>query len=91
VGDWEPIIAPDKWLGLAVLNDPARRTRGCRGRKYLLPGVARCGVCGGKQYATPYPHGRNRGMVCTCPPQGARWMAGSAAGGLRGRHGVGVV
>lgn len=65
-GDWEPIIDPVKWRGVvALLSDPARRTGDAWERKYMLSGIARCGVCGGRLYAT-YPHGRKRGMVYVC-------------------------
>jgi site-specific DNA recombinase len=65
-GKWKPIIEPTTWRGvMAVLNDPVRRTGGAWERQYMLSGIARCGVCGGKLYAA-YPHGKARGFVYTC-------------------------
>jgi site-specific DNA recombinase len=46
--EWPPILDEDTWRGVcAVLGDPARRTNTTTTRKYLLAGLARCGVCGG--------------------------------------------
>lgn len=44
---WPPILDEDTWRGVcAVLGDPARRTNTTTARKWLLSGLARCGVCG---------------------------------------------
>lgn len=47
---WEPIVPEDVWLSCqARLADPARTTdRGEYRRKWLLSGIAVCGVCGGR-------------------------------------------
>jgi site-specific DNA recombinase len=46
--EWPAILEEDTWRGVcAVLGDPARRTNTTTARKYLLAGLARCGVCGG--------------------------------------------
>jgi len=48
-GDWEPIIDEDTHARVvAVLTDPDRRTTPASSAvKYLLSGIARCGVCDG--------------------------------------------
>jgi len=48
-GNWQPILDEDTHQRLrAVLCDPARRTTPASSAvKYLLSGLARCGVCGG--------------------------------------------
>jgi hypothetical protein len=44
---WPALLDEDAWRGVcAVLGDPARRTNSGTTRKYLLAGLARCGVCG---------------------------------------------
>jgi site-specific DNA recombinase len=46
--EWPAILDEDTWHGVrAVLGDPARRTSTTTARRYLLAGLARCGVCGG--------------------------------------------
>lgn len=47
-GDWEAILDPDTYSRVvALLSDPARRTNpGNSAVKYLLTGLAKCGVCG---------------------------------------------
>ena len=45
--EWPAILDEDTWRGVcATLSDPARRTNTTTARKYLLAGLARCGVCG---------------------------------------------
>ena len=46
--EWDPIVDIETWRSVrALLLDPARRRTGSgNGRKYLLSGVAKCGVCG---------------------------------------------
>lgn len=45
---WPAIVDVDVWNGvLAILNDPGRRANSTTARKYLLSGVALCGLCGG--------------------------------------------
>jgi len=44
-GNWEPLVSVDEHEALlAVLANPARRTSRT-GRRWLLPGIASCGVC----------------------------------------------
>jgi hypothetical protein len=45
--EWPAIMDEDTWQGVrAILGDPARRTNKGTARKYLLAGIAVCGVCG---------------------------------------------
>jgi site-specific DNA recombinase len=45
-GDWQPLVDEASWRGVhAILTDPARKGGSNRAR-WLLSGVARCGVCG---------------------------------------------
>ncbi len=48
-GAWEPVFGEDTYRRLvALLTDPGRRTSPASSAiKYLLSGLARCGVCGG--------------------------------------------
>ncbi|MGH6691141.1 MAG: recombinase family protein [Gammaproteobacteria bacterium] len=45
-GTWKPIVAEETWRAVvAVLTDPARRNTPDTRRKWLLSGLALCGVC----------------------------------------------
>jgi DNA invertase Pin-like site-specific DNA recombinase len=45
--EWEPIVAEEKWRAVrAMMADPARRTTTGSARKWLLSGIATCGICG---------------------------------------------
>lgn len=45
-GKWPTIVSEDQWRqAVAVLTDPSRRTSPGPARKWLLSGLARCGVC----------------------------------------------
>lgn len=47
VGDWDRLFDDDTHTRLvAILRDPARRTNRSNAVKYLLSGIATCGVCG---------------------------------------------
>lgn len=49
-GVWPAILDEDTFHGLrGILADPARHKAG-RPRRYLLSGIARCAVCGGRLY-----------------------------------------
>lgn len=59
-GTWPAIITEDEHLRIkAILADPARRvtTRGSKPR-YLISGIATCGVCGTRAYRIKH-HGRD--------------------------------
>jgi site-specific DNA recombinase len=70
------VAGPAVWPGIidesthrrlvALLTDPARRTNRTV-RRYLLTGIARCGLCGAKVVARPRDDGR-RSMVCATGP-----------------------
>jgi site-specific DNA recombinase len=65
-GKWEPIIEPERWHGLvALLTNPERKNALAFERKYLLSGVALCGVCDKPLYAA-HPHGKDRAMLYVC-------------------------
>jgi site-specific DNA recombinase len=67
-GSWEPILELDTFRGLtAYLQDPSRKNGLAFERRYMLSGIARCGLCDQPMYAT-YPHGRGRRMVYACRP-----------------------
>lgn len=58
-GDWEPLYDEDTHRRVvAVLTDPGRRTSPGNATKYLLGGLARCGVCGGPMRVLPTGKGR---------------------------------
>lgn len=64
-GDWQPLIDIDTHRGLvAFLGDPDRTPACAFERRYLLSGVAVCGVCGAKLY-TIRPS-KDRGHVYAC-------------------------
>jgi site-specific DNA recombinase len=45
---WDPIVDESTFRGVvAMLNDPSRRLSHDNARRYLLSGLARCGLCGG--------------------------------------------
>lgn len=44
---WPPIVPEPMWRGVvAVLSDPTRRTQWSSARRWMLSGLALCGVCG---------------------------------------------
>lgn len=46
-GGWEPLVSDDVFDAIqATLADPRRRSQQGTDRRYLLAGLARCGVCG---------------------------------------------
>lgn len=68
-GVWQPLMTDDAWQRLQVaLSGRNGRSTGRRGaRRYLLSGVARCGVCGRQMYATPtYVKRRLTGHAYQC-------------------------
>lgn len=47
-GQWAPIVTPEVYgAAQTILSDPARSTTTDRSRRYLLGGLAICGVCAG--------------------------------------------
>ena len=62
---WPAILAEDTWRGVvAVLDDPARRTTPGRPPRWLLSGLAVCGVCGAPVVSKPRV--RPRMVIYTC-------------------------
>jgi site-specific DNA recombinase len=67
--EWPAIVEPDAYQRLRViLTDPARsKFRGDGVRRYVLSGIAFCGLCGNRLYARPRGDGR-RCYVCASGP-----------------------
>jgi len=62
--EWPPLVAEEKWRALvAMVTDPARRTTLSPARKWLLSGLARCGVCGETVLVSMLASSRHRGSV----------------------------
>jgi site-specific DNA recombinase len=58
---WPAILDEDTWRGLrALLGDPTRRTNTTTARRWLLSGLARCGVCGDPVRSTSPGSSRGR-------------------------------
>ncbi|MFC7430663.1 MULTISPECIES: recombinase family protein [unclassified Agrococcus] len=70
-GSWEPLVSPETWAAVRdLLADPARRSNPGRAPKWLLSGIATCGVCG-----APMKGGQVRGIQayrCSATPHLAR-------------------
>ncbi|WP_412737011.1 recombinase family protein [Krasilnikovia sp. MM14-A1259] len=63
--NWEPIVDENRWRAVvAMLGDPGRRTTTTSERRWLLSGLARCGVCGGPVLCTQ--NGRSSIPSYTC-------------------------
>jgi site-specific DNA recombinase len=58
---WTPIVTPEQHTqALAILQDPSRRTNRSA-RRYLLSGLMRCGLCGGKLWTmSRHEYGQRR-------------------------------
>jgi site-specific DNA recombinase len=66
---WPPILDEATWRGVcAVLSDPRRRTNTTVARRWLLSGLAVCGVCGDPVRSTSAGtvHGRPTKPAYTC-------------------------
>ena len=55
IGDWAPIVTPDEWRARVGTLEERRIRRQNHDfsklhAKYLLSGIARCGVCGSRLY-----------------------------------------
>jgi site-specific DNA recombinase len=65
---WTPTLDPDTWRGVvAVLGDPARNTTSSRARRWLLSGLALCGVCGEPVRSSVAAWGDRRLPSYICP------------------------
>ena len=95
-GTWEALIDRDTYdRVVAILSDPTRRTSpASSGIKYLLSGIARCGLCGGpmrvlvvgKDGRTPRARPRSVGddavaspPETVAPPATGPWASGSSS------------
>jgi site-specific DNA recombinase len=60
-GDWEPIVSRETWEAYSTSKQRRKTPHTWSNRtKYLLSGMATCGVCGGQMMARPtYPRNRN--------------------------------
>lgn len=67
-GDWEPILDADTLAALEQkLTDPRRRTAPADlSARYLLSGIAICGKCGSKMYASPMRAKGQDHMIYRC-------------------------
>lgn len=64
---WPAIVEEGRWRAVvSVLSDPARRTSWSTGRRWLLSGVATCGVCGAPVICTLLRGGRGSVPSYTC-------------------------
>lgn len=62
VGQWEPLVDEPTWRSAAaILTDPTRRTSGSTQGRWLLAGLALCGVCGDGTTTVKSATGRSRG------------------------------
>lgn len=61
----EPVLAPETWHRLQSFFKS--RKRGRPATKYLLSGIARCGVCGHPLTGRPSPNGRDKFRVDGSP------------------------
>jgi site-specific DNA recombinase len=65
--EWPAVVAEEKWRAVrALLTDPARRTNGGAQPRWLLSGIARCGVCGEVVNVTLLESTRNSVPSYTC-------------------------
>ena len=65
VGDWDRVFDDDIHTRLvAIMRDPARRTNRSNAIKYLLSGIATCGVCGGPLRVLPDSSRRSTSYIC---------------------------
>lgn len=72
---WEPLLDYETWLALRDLfSDPSRRTTASYERRWLLSGIAKCGVCGTPLSANTTagggPGGRQAAYRCRALPLG---------------------
>ncbi|OKI89414.1 recombinase family protein [Micromonospora sp. CB01531] len=64
---WPPLVDEDRWRALvSVLTHPGRRTQWSSARRWLLSGLALCGVCGAPVRATLAAAGSRSVESYTC-------------------------
>lgn len=60
-GEWPPVVSETQWRTCkAILENPGRRTAFSTQPRYLLSGIAACGVCGTPLVATSASRGQGR-------------------------------
>ena len=65
-GQWEPVVDEVTWRAVAaILRAPGRRTSGSNQGRWLLPGLAFCGVCDDGETTVRTATGRSRGKSHT--------------------------
>lgn len=65
--NWEPLVEESRWRAIvSLLGDPARRTTLATGRRWLLSGLASCGVCGASILCTQVTASRRLVPSYTC-------------------------
>jgi DNA invertase Pin-like site-specific DNA recombinase len=65
-GNWDAIVTEDMWDAVVdKLSNPGRRTGLSRARKYLLSGIATCGLCGSVM-ASGVTHRPRQTPIYTC-------------------------
>jgi site-specific DNA recombinase len=89
VGQWEPILSVEDWEAVcAVLGSNPTPGRGTNASKYLLTGIARCGLCGGPMRGTPTakrngrPLGGEGSFTYSCLTKSQGGCGGVARSGL---------
>jgi site-specific DNA recombinase len=65
--EWPALVAEEKWLAVrSLLADPDRRTTTSSARRWLLSGIAECGVCGAPLRAVTLATTRGGSPAYTC-------------------------
>lgn len=65
--NWPGLVSEDEWRAVCrVLTDPGRRTQITSARRWLLSGLARCGVCDGTLVVTLLASKRTNVAAYTC-------------------------
>lgn len=78
--EWPAIVDEAKWRAVrALLDDPARRTTTGSARRWLLSGLAKCGVCGAGMLVTLLASSRHRGSVPSYTCSAGKHVARNAA------------
>jgi site-specific DNA recombinase len=66
-GTWPPIVTEAVWRAVySKLTEPSRRCGLTRGRKYLLSGIARCGMCGARLTSHISMRGKRQYACSSC-------------------------
>jgi site-specific DNA recombinase len=64
---WPALVDENRWRAVnSILNDPARRTSTSSARRWMLSGVATCGICDGPIICSRSSARRNTGASYVC-------------------------